>query len=249
MHYIMEACAENNITFMVLDRPNPNGHYVDGPVLDTAFSSFVGLHRVPVVHGMTIGEYAKMVNAEGWLKNAQQCNLKVVPCRNYNHNKYYELPVKPSPNIPNIRAVYLYPSLCLFEGTPVSVGRGTNEQFQIYGHPDFPKGNYEFKPAPKVGANKPLHDGVVCKGFNLSDVDLRHLQKKIHLDLDYLIDFYQDFPEKDKFFNTYFDKLAGTDKLRNQIMEGWSEKQIRASWKDDLVSFQALRCKYLLYED
>ena len=248
MHYVMEACAENNIEFMVLDRPNPNGHYVDGPVLDTTFRSFVGLHRVPVVHGMTIGEYAQMVNSEGWLKNSQKCNLKVVPCQNYDHNKYYKLPTKPSPNIPNIRAVYLYPSLCFFEGTPVSVGRGTNNQFQVYGHPSYPKGTYEFKPAPMLGANKPLHDGMICKGYSLADLDLQHLQKK-HLDLEYLIKFYEDFPEKDKFFNNYFDKLAGTDKLRNQIIAGASERAIRNSWQEDLAAFKAIRSKYLLYLD
>lgn len=247
MHYVMEACAENDVAFMVLDRPNPNGHFVDGPILNPEFRSFVGMHPVPVVHGMTVGEYAQMINGEGWLADGKKCQLDVVLCKNYNHNKFYELPIKPSPNLPNIRSVYLYPSLCFFEGTNVSVGRGTNKQFQVYGHPEYPYGTYEFEPQPMPGAKYPKHEDKVCKGYNLADTPVRQLQKKQKLDLAYLIDFYQNFPDKSDFFNSFFDKLAGTDQLRRQIEAGHEEAYIRASWSEGLKAYQKMRKGYLLY--
>jgi len=249
MHYVMEACAENDVAFMVLDRPNPNGHYVDGPVLKKQFSSFVGVHPVPVVHGMTVGEYAQMVNGEGWLKDGKKCKLDIVLCKNYNHNKFYELPIKPSPNLPNIRSVYLYPSLCFFEGTSVSVGRGTSTQFQVYGHPNYPQGDYEFKPTPMSGAKYPLHKDQLCKGYDLSAFPVRTLQKQKALDLNYLINFYQNFPDKSKFFNKFFANLAGTDELRKQIEAGKTAKEIRASWQEDLAAYKKMRKQYLLYGD
>jgi uncharacterized protein YbbC (DUF1343 family) len=247
MHYVMEACAENNVDFLVLDRPNPNGHYVDGPVLDPKFRSFVGMHPVPVVHGMTVGEYAQMVNGEGWLKDGKKCRLDVVLCKNYNHKKFYELPIKPSPNLPNIRSIYLYPSLCFFEGTTASVGRGTTTQFQVYGHPDFSKGEYTFTPESMPGAKYPKHQGEVCQGYNLSETPVRQLQKQASLDLSYLINFYQSMPNQSDFFNNFFDKLAGTDQLRRQIQAGEDEVSIRASWSEGLAKYEEMREGYLLY--
>jgi uncharacterized protein YbbC (DUF1343 family) len=247
MHYVMEACAENNVDFLVLDRPNPNGHYVDGPVLDPTFRSFVGMHPVPVVHGMTVGEYAQMVNGEGWLKDGKKCRLDVVLCKNYNHKKFYELPIKPSPNLPNIRSIYLYPSLCFFEGTTASVGRGTTTQFQVYGHPDFSKGEYTFTPESMPGAKYPKHQGEVCQGYNLSETPVRQLQKQASLDLSYLINFYQSMPNQSDFFNNFFDKLAGTDQLRRQIQAGEDEVSIRASWSEGLAKYEEMREGYLLY--
>lgn len=247
MHYVMEACAENDVAFMVLDRPNPNGHFMDGPILNPEFRSFVGMHPVPVVHGMTVGEYAQMINGEGWLADGKKCKLDVVLCRNYSHRKFYELPVKPSPNLPNIRSIYLYPSLCFFEGTTVSVGRGTEKQFQVYGHPDYPYGNYEFEPKPMPGAKYPKHEAEVCKGYDLADSPVRQLQQKQQLNLTYLIDFYQNFPDKPNFFNSFFDKLAGTDQLRRQIEAGHEEAYIRASWQEGLKDYRQMRKGYLLY--
>ncbi|MEM9886875.1 MAG: DUF1343 domain-containing protein [Bacteroidota bacterium] len=247
MHYVMEACAENDVAFMVLDRPNPNGHYIDGPVLKKGFSSFVGLHPVPVVHGMTVGEYAQMINGEGWLAGGKKCKLDVVLCKNYDHKKFYELPIKPSPNLPNIRSVYLYPSLCFFEGTSVSVGRGTSTQFQVYGHPAYPFGNHEFKPMPMPGAKYPLHEDQLCKGYSLVDAPIRQLQRKKQLDLSHLIGFYHNFPDKNDFFNKFFTNLAGTDQLRQQIESGKSEAEIRASWAEDLKTYGNMRKAYLLY--
>ncbi len=251
MSYVMEACAENNVDFMVLDRPNPNGHYVDGPVLKKEYQSFVGLHPIPVVHGMTVGEYAKMVNGEGWLKNKVTCNLIVVKCKNYDHNTFYELPIKPSPNLPNTHSIYLYPSLCFFEGTEVSAGRGTQNQFQIYGHPDFKKGDYNFTPIPRPGARYPKHEGKTCNGFDLTKLDLEEFQTHGRLNLRYLIHFYKNFENKDAFFlkNKFFDKLAGNSTLRWQIIKGKGEEEIRESWQKDLEAFKKIRKKYLLYKD
>jgi len=251
MSYMMEACAENNVNFMVLDRPNPNGHYVDGPVLKSGYESFVGLHEIPVVHGMTVGEYAKMVNNEGWLKDEVKCNLSVIKCKNYDHKTFYELPIKPSPNLPNIRSIYLYPSLCLFEGTEVSAGRGTQKQFQIYGHPDFKKGDFTFTPTPQPGAKYPKHDGKTCNGFDLTKLDLEEFKNDGRLNLNYLIHFYKNFEDKESFFleNKFFDKLAGSATLRWQIINGKGEEEIRASWQNDLEAFKKMRGKYLLYDD
>ena len=251
MSYVMEACAENNIDFMVLDRPNPNGHYVDGPVLKKKYQSFVGLHQVPVVHGMTVGEYAQMVNNEGWLKGKIKCNLTVIKCENYDHKTFYELPIKPSPNLPNIRSVYLYPSLCFFEGTTASAGRGTNKQFQIYGHPDFKQGDFTFTPKSMPGAKYPKFDGIECNGFDLTTLDLKEFQEMGRLNLRYLMHFYENFENKKDFFleNKFFDKLAGNSTLRWQIINGKSEEEIRNSWQKDLVAFKKIRGEYLLYDD
>lgn len=249
LHYVMEACAENYIPLLVLDRPNPNGFYVDGPVLDTAARSFVGMHPVPLVHGMTIGEYALMVNGQKWLEDENQCNLSVIPCKNYNHSTLYKLPVNPSPNLPNIRSVLLYPSLGLFEGTVVSVGRGTNYPFQVFGHPEYKKGRFEFTPESKAGARQPKFKGVTCKGVNLQNYSLKELTEKKQINLTYLLATYKELKRKTEFFNSYFYRLAGSGELQMQIENGMSEEEIRATWKQDLRAFKKIRSKYLLYKD
>ena len=251
LHYVMEACAEQGLPLMVLDRPNPNGHYVDGPILDTAYRSFVGMHPVPVVHGMTVGEYAQMVNGEGWLKGGVACKLEVVKCSGYTHQTPYVLPRKPSPNLPNMRAIYLYPSICYFEGTQVSLGRGTDKQFQVLGTPGFPLGDYTFTPEPKEGAMQPFLLGKLCKGYDLTALapeDIREW-RKIHLD--YLIHFYQNYPDKDQFFlkTLFIDKLAGGSSLRTPLVPGWDEDKIRASWEPGLSQYKEKRKQYLLYKD
>lgn len=243
LHYIMEACAENNIPLLILDRPNPNGSIVDGPLLETEFTSFVGMHPIPLLHGMTIGEYAKMINGEKWLKNGVQCKLTIIPCTNYNRKMNYSLPVKPSPNLPNDQAVNLYASLCLFEGTNVSVGRGTEKQFQIYGSPYLPKSDFSFIPKPNFGAQNPVYNGIECYGEDLSTVT-----KVNRLELKWLIKAYLTTTDKSKFFNPFITKLAGTKKLQQQIEAGTSEDKIRESWKKDLVKFKEMRTKYLIYE-
>lgn len=250
MHWVMEACAENNVDFLVLDRPNPNGFYVDGPVLDTAWRSFVGMHPVPVVHGMTVAEYAQMINGEGWLKDSLTCNLKYVKCEKYTHKTYYDLPVKPSPNLPNLRSVYLYPSLCFFEGTCMSVGRGTDFPFQIFGHPDYPDTGFSFTPRSIEGAAaNPKFNGKICNGVDLSNIPLDFMQCNHRLVLDWLIDAYDSMDNKERFFNKYFDKLAGNSTLREQIIAGKSKWIIYASWKNDIKDFKIIRKKYLLYKD
>ena len=242
LHYIMEACAENNIQLIILDRPNPNGNITDGPVLEAAFTSFVGMHPIPSLHGMTIGEYGKMINGEKWLKNGVQCKLTVIPCLNYNRKMDYSLIIKPSPNLPNDQAVNLYASLCLFEGTNVSVGRGTENQFQIYGSPYLPKSDFNFIPKPNLGAQNPVYNGVICYGEDLST----HPRVN-QLELKWLIKAYNTTSDKSKFFNAFFTKLAGTKKLQQQIENGISEKEIRESWKRGLQTFKKMRAKYLLY--
>ena len=242
LHYVMEACAENNVTLIVLDRPNPNAHYIDGPVLEKEHTSFVGMHKIPVVYGMTIGEYAQMINGEKWLKNGIQCNLKVIPLKNYTHNYQYSLPVKPSPNLPNDKSINLYPSLCFFEGTNVSVGRGTNKQFQIYGSPFLTKSEFNFTPLPNEGAKYPKHKGKICYGENLEETAYMS-----NLDLSWLIKAYKKSSDT-KFFNSFFTKLAGTKKLQQQIEQELSEQEIRASWQKDLEIFKKVRDKYVLYE-
>lgn len=242
LHYIMEACAENNIPLLVLDRPNPNGSIVDGPMLEKEHTSFVGMHPIPLLHGMTIGEYAQMINGEKWLKNGIQCNLTIIPCLNYQREMPYSLPVKPSPNLPNDQAINLYASLCLFEGTNVSVGRGTEKQFQIYGSPFLPKSNFNFTPIPNFGAKEPMHKDQLCYGEDLSQIN-----KVTRLELKWLIKAYQTTADPTKFFNDFFTKLAGTKKLQQQIMTGISEDTIRASWQKDLEMFKAMRKPYLLY--
>ncbi|MDI5948019.1 exo-beta-N-acetylmuramidase NamZ family protein [Flavobacterium yafengii] len=242
LHYIMEACAENNIPLLILDRPNPNVSIVDGPILETAYTSFVGMHPIPLLHGMTIGEYAQMINGEKWLKNEVQCKLTVIPCINYNRKMNYSLPVKPSPNLPNDQAANLYASLCLFEGTNVSVGRGTEKQFQIYGSPYLPKSDFSFIPKPNFGAQKPVYNGIECYGEDLSKA------KKVNrLELKWIIKAYQTTTDKSKFFNPFFTKLAGTKKLQQQIEAGTSEDKIRESWKKGLIKFKEMRSKYLIY--
>lgn len=250
MSLVMEACAENKIPVMVLDRPNPNGHIVDGPVLEPKHSSFVGMHQVPILHGMTVGEYAKMVNGEGWLKNGVACQLEVIPCVNYNHKTTYSLPIKPSPNLPNFRSVLLYPHLCLFEGTPISVGRGTDKQFQVIGHPDLKNQSFQFTPVPKPGAKYPKHENKTCKGQDLTAIPEEVLLKYEQFNLTYLLSVYQQFEDKKSFFNKnlFFDRLAGTDQLRKQMIAGKSVAEIRASWQEKLKKFKTIRLKYLLYK-
>ena len=242
LHYIMEACAENNIPLILLDRPNPNINIIDGPILETAFTSFVGMHPIPLLHGMTIGEYAKMINGQKWMKNGVQCKLTVIPCTNYSRKMNYNLPVKPSPNLPNDQAVNLYASLCLFEGTNVSVGRGTEKQFQIYGSPYLPKSHFSFIPKPNFGAQNPVYNGIECYGEDLSQNS-----RVNQLELKWLIKAYQSTINKSKFFNPFFTKLAGTKKLQQQIENGSSEKEIRESWKKGLMEFKEMRMKYLIY--
>ena len=239
LHYVMEA-AENNIKVIVLDRPNPNGHYVDGPILDTNFKSFVGMHPVPIVHGMTIGEYAKMINGENWITT--RCELIVIEMENYTHNTNYDLPIKPSPNLQNARAVNLYPSLCLFEGTNISVGRGTDYPFQHFGAP-YLKSNYSFMPKSGEGSKYPKHEDIVCFG-----TDLRFQEDYLTaLNLNWIIETFKQCSEKEEFFNNFFDKLAGTDKLKKQIIAGMTAKEIKASWQEGLEEFKKIRKKYLIY--
>lgn len=242
LHYVMEACAEQNIHVIILDRPNPNRDLVDGPVLDPRFTSFVGMHPIPVLHGITIGEYGKMINGEKWLPKGLQCKLTVVPCLNYSKSMKYSLPVKPSPNLPNDQSVNLYASLCFFEGTNVSVGRGTDKQFQIYGSPYLPKGDFSFTPRPNLGAKDPLYKGVTCFGQDLTG----HVQVD-RLEIQWLISAYQNTSDKSKFFNSFFTKLAGTETLQQQIENGLSEKAIRESWKADLEAFKKIRKNYEIY--
>ena len=242
LHYVMEACAENNIELLVLDRPNPNGTIVDGPVLETEHKSFVGMHHIPVLHGMTIGEYAKMINGEKWLTNGIQCKLKVIPCTNYKREMVYSLPVKPSPNLPNDQSINLYASLCFFEGTNVSVGRGTEKQFQIYGSPFLTNFNFSFTPISNFGAKDPMHKDVLCIGE-----DLTKIKKVTRLELKWLIKAYADTSDKTVFFNDFFTKLAGTKKLQEQIVNGVSEKEIRKSWETGLNNFKEMRKQYLIY--
>lgn len=242
LHYVMEACAENNVPLIIFDRPNPNGRIVDGPLLEKEFTSFVGMHPIPLLHGMTIGEYAQMINGEKWLKDAVQCKLTVIPCVDYNRKMDYSLLVKPSPNLPNDQAINLYASLCLFEGTNVSMGRGTEKQFQIYGSPYLTKTSFSFTPKPNFGAKDPLYNGKECFGE-----DLTAYPKLNQLELKWLIKAYQNTSDKTKFFNAFFTKLAGTKKLQEQIENGVSEDTIRKSWQKDLETFKKMRMKYLLY--
>lgn len=250
LHYVMEACAENDIPLIVLDRPNPNGFYIDGPVLKPEFSSFIGLHPVPLVYGMTIGEYGQMINGEGWLKNGVRCDLTVIKLEGYTHKSYYTLPVKPSPNLPNMNSVYLYPSLALFEGTSVSIGRGTAFPFQVIGHPDYPIKDFSFTPLPVSGAMFPKLEGQLSHGVDLRTSEASAATAKSQLSLDWMIDFYTQLPDQDNFFltNNFFNKLAGNNALMQQIKSGLSADEIRASWQSDLSAFRAIRQNYLLYK-
>ncbi|MBL0308758.1 MAG: DUF1343 domain-containing protein [Bacteroidetes bacterium] len=249
LHYLMEACAENNKELLVLDRPNPNGWYVDGPVLKKAFQSFVGVDPVPVVHGLTVGEYAKMVNGEKWLENGQQCRITIIPCENYEHKMRYSLPVKPSPNLPNDLSIALYPSLCFFEGTNVSVGRGTDAPFQIFGSPKTKfDGAYEFEPISKPGAKSPPLLNEKCYGY-----DLRNTKALVQNEFlfHYVLQMYGLYSDKDNFFlkNNFFDKLCGNDMIRKLIIEGKEEARIKESYQAELLNFKEKRKKYLLYKD
>jgi uncharacterized protein YbbC (DUF1343 family) len=246
MHYVMEACAEQSKKLLILDRPNPNGHYVDGQVLNKKFASFVGLNPVPVVHGCTVGELAQMINGESWLNGNKKCNIQIIKCLGYKHSTAYNPPIATSPNLPNLQSMLLYPSICFFEGTDVSVGRGTDKQFQVIGSPNSKNGSFTFTPEDKPGAKNPPQKGKLCYGEDLSQIDAR----KQEFTLKYLIDFYQKSDNKAKFFSSpsFFDKLAGSDSLRKQIVAGMTETQIRASWKADLDKYKTIRKKYLLYE-
>ncbi|MDT8415870.1 MAG: DUF1343 domain-containing protein [Flavobacteriaceae bacterium] len=242
--YVMESCAENKLPLVVLDRPNPNISIIDGPVLDMENRSFVGMHPVPVLHGMTLGEYAKMVNAEKWLMNEVQAELTVIPMEKYTRTTSYNLPIKPSPNLPNDLAVNLYASLCFFEGTNVSVGRGTDKQFQLYGSPDLPSDTFTFSftPQPNEGAKNPLHMDVLCYGEDLSETaPLKSIELK------WLMNAYQATADKSSFFNKYFVKLAGTDQLQKQIEAGVPAEQIYQSWQEGIEAFKSLRAPYLIY--
>ena len=244
LHYVMEASAENNIQLIILDRPNPNGDYIDGPILNPAHSSFVGMHPIPVVHGLTMGEYAKMINGEKWLKNGIQCDLQVIKMENYTHDLNYDLPVKPSPNLPNSKAINLYPSLCFFEGTNVNAGRGTNKQFQVYGSPFLNKEsfNYSYTPQSLDGAKNPKHLGKLCYGEDLSKI---HSLNEINLK--WLINAYENTEDQKNFFNSFFTKLAGGTELQKQIETGMTSEEIKATWQEGLSTFKNKREKYLLY--
>ena len=250
LQYVMEACAENNKPLLILDRPNPNGHYVDGPVLDTQYRSFVGMQPIPIVHGMTMGEYAKMLNGEKWLAKKVPCKTTIIPCLNYDHKTFYTLPIKPSPNLPNMAAIYLYPSLCFFEGTNnVSLGRGTDKPFQIYGSDEFANTlPYTFTPKSVDGAKNPPLLDKTCYGYDLSSLSLDSLRKQ-KFTLNYLLNAYKLTKNKDKFFNSFFIKLTGKASLSVQIEKGMDEKTTKATWKTQLTKFKAIRKKYLLYKD
>lgn len=252
LHYVMEAAAEQKIPVVVLDRPNPNGFYTDGPILNPAFASFVGMHPIPLVHGMTLGELAQMINGEGWLKGKVKAELTVVPCANYRKSDLFILETDPSPNLTSMDAVYLYPSLCLFEPTVVSIGRGTDTPFEIYGHPEVRFGNYQFTPESRPGkAPNPKHKGKLCYGQDVSSFGSFYPQTHRQLYLDWLLATYTKYTaEKGAGFFTepdFFDKLAGTDALRKQIIAGKTADEIRASWAQGLIAFEVQRMPYLLY--
>jgi uncharacterized protein YbbC (DUF1343 family) len=243
MSNIMEAAAENNIPVIVFDRPNPNGHYVDGPMLEPEHSSFVGMHPIPLVYGMTIGEYAKMVNGEKWLKNGIHCDLTVIPLKNYTHDLEYHLPIRPSPNLPNDKSINLYPGLGFFEGTIINAGRGTEYQFQRYGAPFFPKTDFSYTPQPNFGSKNPKFKGELCYG-----VDLSNTPKLSKVDVSAIVDAYHKTPKDKNFFGKTFTIHAGNLDLQKQIESGMSAKEIRATWQDKVEKFKKVRAKYLLYE-
>ena len=263
LHHVMEACAENNVELLILDRPNPNGFYVDGPILDLKLKSGIGIHPIPIVHGMTIAEYAQMINGEGWLANQVKCKIKIIQVANYTHATPYILPVKPSPNLNTQQSVLLYPSICLFEGTIINLGRGTYFPFTILGNPDL-KGKYKFSFTPvsiKGMSETPLHQNKVCYGLDLRKYDLQNYKiisrptNAGKLNLFWLIEFYKAYPYKEKFFDykqsnqiVNFDKLAGTEALKQQIIAGKTEEEIRLSWEPGLSQYKIMRKKYLLYQ-
>lgn len=245
---LMDACAEFNRKVLVLDRPNPNGHYVDGPLLDMKYKSGVGWLPIPTVHGMTLGELALMVNGERWLPASRVCDVTVIKCKNYTHQTLYRLPIPPSPNLPNMTSIYLYPSICYFEATPVSLGRGTDKPFQIYGHPNMKGYNYSFTPRSVSGAKNPPQLNRLCYGIDLSGLSDEEIWKK-GIDLSYVIDAYRNLNMDDHFFRSFFELLIGTDYVRKMIKEGKSADEIKAMWKDDVDKFKIQRKPYLLYEE
>lgn len=248
MARLMDACAEHNKKMIVLDRPNPNGFYVDGPILDMKYKSGVGWLPIPVVHGMTLGELALMINGEKWLPQGRTCDVTVIPCENYTHQIKYELPIAPSPNLPNIQSIYLYPSTCLFEGTVVSLGRGTSFPFQAYGHPNFKGSTFSFTPRSISGAKKPPLLNQKCYGVDLRNVSHEYIWEN-GFDLSYVIDAYKNLKMGDKFFSAFFEKLVGVDYIRKDIIAGKSAKEIKDKWFCDVVKFKQQRRPYLLYEE
>lgn len=249
MHYVMEACAENGVSFLVLDRPNPNGYFVDGPVLDMEYRSFVGMHPVPVVHGMTVAEYARMVNGEGWLDGGIEADLHWVLCEGYDHLTLYRLPVRPSPNLQTQLSVYLYPSLCLFEGTILNVGRGTEFPFMVFGHPELRNATFQYTPESTEGATNPLHKGELCNG-----VDLRHFEERFVIDrrelyMEWLLFAYRNMPRELEFFTPYFTRLIGNREVQSMIERGMGVSAIMRSWQNEVAEFKKIRKKYLLYPD
>jgi uncharacterized protein YbbC (DUF1343 family) len=250
MTYVMEACAENKKKLIVLDRPNPNGHYVDGPVLNSTLKSFVGMHPVPIVHGMTVGEYAQMVNGEKWLTNGVECDLQVVTVKNYDHLTFYTVPIAPSPNLKTMEAIYLYPTTCLFEGTDLSVGRGTEDPFTVVGHPDYKAYTFNFTPKSMPGAKSPKFMDKKCFGINFA-TDTKYGDKDplTFIHIIYLVEMYRQFPNKENFFTSFFDQLVGNTNIKQMIIDGKSETTIQSSWKKEVDDFKLIRKKYLLYTD
>ncbi|MDR9486457.1 DUF1343 domain-containing protein [Salibacter sp.] len=251
LHYLMEACAENDKKLWVLDRPNPNGFYVDGPVLEPEQKSFVGLDPIPVVHGCTVGELAKMINGEGWLEGELVCDLTVIEMENYSHSDLYQLPIDPSPNLRTMNAIYFYPSVALFEGTVMSVGRGTDFPFEVFGHPDLKVGKFYFTPEPSHGAKNPKLKGEKCRGFDLRKLDPKFMMDTQRLYLNWLKIAYENYPDKDNFFlkNQFFNLLAGNSSMMNSIEESKSIEAIRKSWQPQLDEYRETRKKYILYPD
>lgn len=247
MWRLMDSCAKYGKLVIVLDRPNPNGFYVDGPILDMKYRSGVGWLPIPIVHGMTLGELALMINGEGWLTDKRKCELTVIPCKNYKHSTLYELPIPPSPNLPNIKSIYLYPSTCFFEGTVMSLGRGTSLPFQVYGHPDYKDSNYSFTPQSISGAKNPPLLGKKCYGVDLSDTDDKYIRKQ-GIDLSYVIDAYKNLNIGSKFFTSFFDLLAGCSYVREMIEQGCDADEIKARWQDDVTKFKKQRAPYLIYK-
>ncbi len=250
MHYVMEACAEAGVELLILDRPNPNGFYVDGPILDTIFQSFIGMHPVPIVHGMTIAEYAQMINGEGWLKNRMKCRSNYIPCENYTHDSLYMLPVKPSPNLQNMLSVYLYPSLGFFEGTSLSAGRGTEFPFQVFGGPNLKNLEFTFTPRSINGVCKyPKHENQKCYGLDLRNINIEDLLAQKKINLEWILFGYKNMESQKDFFNPFFYNITGNKELKEQIVQGKSAEEIRESWQSDLERFKEIRRKYLIYKD
>lgn len=248
VYYLMDACAKEGKSVVILDRPNPNGHYVDGPILDLKYKSGIGVIPIPVVHGMTIGELAKMINGEGWLTQKRVCTLDVIPCDNYTHKTMYRLPLAPSPNLPNMKSIYAYPSTCLLEGTPVSVGRGTDSPFLIYGHPEMQDCDFTFTPKSRVGAVKPPFMDKLCYGIDLRNISKEELWSE-GINLDYVIDAYNKLGKRTNFFGQLFELLIGQRYVRDMIMEGCSAEEIEARWAEDVESFKIQRKPYLIYNE